>query len=86
MTQKRHLTIHFMDGTKIAYDFPQRVEDIPNMSSKIAELLEKQFIVIEGDGTINFYPVNNIKSIQVHPVPEKLPDFVIMGAEVADTY
>lgn len=86
MTQKRNLTIHFMDGTKVAYDFPRQVEDKMTMSSKIEALLDKQFIVIEGDGVVHFYPVNNIKSIQLNPIPQKLPDFVIQGAEAADTY
>ena len=35
MTQKRSVTIHFMDGTKIAYDFPQQIADDSTMSSKI---------------------------------------------------
>lgn len=86
MTQKRNLTIHFMDGTKVAYDFPEQVEDNSTMSSKIEALLDKPFIVIEGDGVVHFYPVNNIKSIQLHPVPDKLPDYVIHGAAAADTY
>ena len=86
MSQKRNLTIHFVDGTKIAYDFPKQAEDDSTMSSKIESLLDKQFIVIEGDGAIHFYPVNNIKSVQLHPVPKKLPDYVIHGAVAADTY
>lgn len=86
MTQKRNLTIHFMDGTKIAYDFPQQFENDLTMSSKIEALLDKQFIVIEGDGAIHFYPVNNIKSLQLHPVPKKLPGYFIHGAVAIDTY
>ncbi|MCG6939357.1 MAG: hypothetical protein LJE83_14455 [Gammaproteobacteria bacterium] len=86
MAQKRNLTIHFMDGTIVAYDFPRQVENDSTISSKIASLLDKQYIVIEGDGAIHFYPVNNIKSIQLHPVPQKLPDFVIHSASAADKY
>ena len=86
MTQKRNLTIHFMDGTKIAYDFPQQIKDDLTMSSRIEALLDKQFIVIEGEGAIHLYPVCNIKSVQLHPVPDKLPDYVIKGAVAADTY
>ena len=86
MPQERNMAIHFMDGTQVAYDFPKQIEDASAMSSKIEALLEKQFIVIEGDGVIHLYPVNNIKSIQLHPVPQKLPDFVIHGASAADTY
>jgi hypothetical protein len=80
------MTIQFTDGTKVAYDFPKQVVDASIISSKIEALLDKKFIVIEGDGAIHFYPVNNIKSIQLHPVPEKLPDYVIHSASAADTY
>ena len=86
MTQKRSMTIHFMDGTKVAYDFPKQVDDGSTMSSKIEALLNKQFIVIEGDGAIHLYPVNNIKSVQLHPVPQKMPDYFIRDAVAADTY
>jgi len=86
MSQKRNITIHFMDGTKVAYDFPRQVDDPARMSSKIEALLDKQFIVIEGDGAMHFYPVSNIKSIQLHPVPEKLPSYVIQSASATDTY
>jgi hypothetical protein len=75
-----------MDGTKLAYNFPKQIEDASVMSSKIETLLAKQYIVIEGDGIIQLYPVNNIKSIQLHSVPHKLPDFVIHGASAADIY
>jgi len=34
----------------------------------------------------SFLSVNNIKSVQLHPVPEKLPEFVIQGASVVDVY
>lgn len=85
MTQKRNMVIYFMDGTKIAYDFPKQVED-QLVSSRMAKILENQYLIIEEDGAMFFYPVSNIKSIQLYPVPKKLPDYVIHGAESVDTY
>lgn len=85
MAQKRNMVIHFMDGTKIAYDFPKQVED-QLVTSRMTKLLENQYIVIEADGAMYFYPVNNIKSIQVYPIPNKLPDYVISDAESAETF
>ena len=86
MTQKRNMVIHFMDGTKIAYDFPKQVAAGLSVMSRVEKVLDKQYIVVEGDGVINFYPVNNIKSIQLYPTPDKLPDFVIHDAESVDLY
>lgn len=85
MTQKRNMVIHFMDGTKVAYDFPQQVEE-QMVTSRMAKLLEQQYVVIEADGAMCFYPVNNIKSIQLYPIPSKLPDYVIQGAESVDVF
>jgi len=45
-----------------------------------------QFVIIEADGALQFYPVANIKSVQVYPLPEKIPDFVIQGAESVEVY
>jgi hypothetical protein len=86
MTRKRNMVIHFMDGTNIAYDFPKQVQDGHSITSRIGKLLEMQYLVIESDGVIQLYPVNNIKSVQVYPIPDKLPDFVIRGAEHVETY
>ena len=85
MTQKRNMVIHFMDGTKIAYDFPKQVEDLL-VASRMAKLLENQYVVVEADGAMFFYPVNNIKSIQLYPIPKKLPDYVIHGAESVEVF
>jgi len=86
MAQQRNMIINFMDGTKIAYDYPQQSSDEMQMIKRIESIMEKQFLSIEGDGTIHLYPVCNIKSIQVHPVPEKLPESVIRGAHSVDLY
>ena len=85
MSQKRNMVIHFMDGTKIAYDFPQQVED-QMVASRMTKLLDNQYVVIEADGAMSFYPVNNIKSIQVYPIPKNSPDYVIHGAESVEVF
>jgi hypothetical protein len=86
MSQQRNMVIHFMDGTKLAYDFPKQVAAGLSVISKIEKVLEKQYLVIESEGVMQLYPVNNIKSIQFHPLPERLPDFVIRDAQSVDVY
>lgn len=85
MTEKRYMTIHFIDGTKAAFDFPQQLGDKSSISTRINKLMEMQYITIEADNSVHFYPVNNIKSIQFYPVPEILPDTTIRGAVIVDT-
>ena len=84
MTEKRYMTIHFMDGTKAAFDFPQQPGDKSSITTKVNKLMEMQYITIEADNALNFYPVSNIKSIQLYPVPEIVPDTTIRGAVIVD--
>ena len=84
MTKKRYMTIHFMDGTKVAYDFPKQVEDQTSITSRMIKILEMQYIAIEADESVNLYSVNNIKSVQFYPVPDILPDTVIRDGVIID--
>ncbi|MFV2059657.1 MAG: hypothetical protein ACC653_03175 [Gammaproteobacteria bacterium] len=86
MSEKRNMVIHFMDGTRAVYDFPKQTDDKNSISSHMKKLLEMQYIVIEVEGAMKFYPVANIKSIQVYPLPDTLPDFIIKGAKLVDEY
>ena len=82
MEANRNMVIHFMDGSKIAYEFPKQAEDKTSVASKLSKLMEMQYIIVESDGALQFYPVNNIKSIQVYPLPEVFPDYIIRHANV----
>jgi len=86
MSEKNNMVIHFMDGTKVVYDFPKHTEDSNAVTSRLKKLIDMQYVIIEADGALQFYPVANIKSVQVYPLPEKIPDFVIQGAESVEVY
>ncbi len=86
MSDQRNMIIQFMDGTKAVYDIPKQVDDVNAISTRMKKLLDMQYLVIEVEGAMKFYPIANIKSIQVYPLPEKLPEFVIQGAKLVDEY
>ncbi len=86
MADKRHLTIHFTDGSKLSLSFPQQVHDPSRMASMIEKALEANQIAIDVSGELFVIPVHNVKYLQVHPTPEKLPDTVIRGALVEQDY
>jgi hypothetical protein len=86
MPQKNNMVIQFMDGTKVVYDFPEQSDDSSSLATRYKEILDMQYIVVEAEGAIQFYPVANIKSIQLYPLPEVIPDFVIQGAKLIDVY
>ena len=63
---------------------PKQVDAGLSIVSRMEKILEKQYIVIEADGVLQLYPVNNIKSIQFYPVPNRLPEYVIRDATSVD--
>ena len=80
------MVIHFMDGTRVSYYFPMQVDAHSSsagiaMVNKLKKIMESPYVIVEADGGVNFYPTSNIKSIQLYPAPDSLPDFVIAGAE-----
>jgi hypothetical protein len=65
MKRDRAMTIHFMDGTHVSFDFPAQEVNAYGSALLIEELLRNPYILVEADGAILIYPVANIKSIQL---------------------
>ena len=84
MTQKRNMVIHFMDGTRLSYYFPKQVDANQSVINRMKKIMDNPFLIVESDGAVSFYPTSNIKSIQLYPAPDHLPEFVITDAEVVD--
>jgi hypothetical protein len=77
---KRSMTIHFMDGTTMQLEFPKQVKEDSNLLPKLKELVASRVLTIEADGAFLVLPFENIKYIQTHPAPSKLPDTTIRAA------
>ncbi len=58
---KRNIVIHFMDGTKASYYFPQQSDFNTSAIKKMNKVLEQPYIMIEADGVLSYYPTHNIK-------------------------
>lgn len=82
MTNRRALTIHFTDGSRTSFEFDKQSAKL-NIATKIDEMLQKQYLLIEADGAALLFPFNNIKYIQQYPAPESLPDYTIKGATIS---
>jgi hypothetical protein len=41
-------------------------------------------IGVEVEGTVYFYPVNNIRSIEISPAPSNLPPSIVQGLRYFD--
>ena len=84
MEKRKNMVIHFIDGSKVSFDFPEQVNDSMMLIRHMEKTLNQPYVVIESEGGVMLYPRENIKSIQIYPAPEKMSDFVIKGARSTD--
>lgn len=81
---RKALSIHFTDGNSVAFDFPAQPGEPRTITQRIENLLKQQYLMVEAEGGLLLYPLTNIRSIQVFPAPEILPENCIKGARIAD--
>ena len=86
MGKDRSLTLHFMDGSSVSFDFPEQSKNEAARQIMLEEIIKNQYVMVEADGVFMLFPVVNIRSIQVlapptsgKPVPLK---GIIRGATV----
>jgi hypothetical protein len=81
MAEEVRAIIHFMDGTKVAFEYPKQAgEDPTTIASNVKKALDSDKIVLEAQGDLIIIPIRNIKYIQVSPAPDKLPKGILRKA------
>jgi hypothetical protein len=83
MSERRGLTIYFTDGTNLKLDFPKQAANETAAILKLKDLLASRQILAEVGGVLLLIPFENIKYIEAHPAPPKLPELAIKGATIA---
>ena len=85
----RIITLHFIDGSKLAFDFPEQTANPAARQIKLADFMTSKHLVIEAEGTVMVFPVSNIKYIafSMPTLPRKgtadaLPRHAIVGARI----
>ena len=86
MSDKRFLTIHFTDGSKLSVTFPKHTDENYQIASRVQKALDANQLAIEIGDEFFVIPMNNIKYLQVNPRPEILPDSVIRGGALKPDY
>jgi hypothetical protein len=87
MEPTRALTVHFIDGSKVSFGFPNQAANASHRQIRFEEFLKSPFLLVVADGVLTALPVANIKAIQF-PVDDalmkdvRLPEHVIQGATV----
>jgi hypothetical protein len=84
MARDRGLTIHFMDGSKLKFNFPKQVKSDEGVSIRLEKILTQQGLLAQVDGALFLIPYHNIKYLQSYPAPNKLPNYVLMDGTVAE--
>jgi len=85
MEPTQALTIHFTDGSKMSFGFPNQAPNAAARQIRLEEFLKSAHALVIADGVLNIFPVANIKAIQL-PVDEqaaqevRLPAHTIRGA------
>ncbi|HQR51045.1 MAG TPA: hypothetical protein PKW44_05355 [Methylophilaceae bacterium] len=64
MERKRSITLHFTDGTKITFDFPEQTTNVAGKNLRIEDVLTGDHVLIEADGSFLVFPISNIKYVQ----------------------
>jgi hypothetical protein len=83
--QKRSMTIHFNDGSKMLLQFPTPVpDDDVNLAVRVKEALDARHLILEADGSLFVIPVGSIKYLQCFPAPKTLPTHAIKGVRFKD--
>jgi len=86
----RIASLHFVDGSKLSFDFPEQTSSAAGKQIKLADFMDSKHLVIEAEGRIFLFPVGSIKYI-TFSVPNlkretlgALPRHAITGARLRD--
>lgn len=85
MDDKRGMTIHFNDGSKLSLNFPKQAPNEVAAMLKVDDVLKRRYVLIEADDTFMMIPFENVRYIQIYPAPKDVPNHTyIKGASLLD--
>jgi hypothetical protein len=89
MEAGRTLTLYFIDGTKMSFDFPEQSKGMAGKQLRLDSFRDSNHVLIEADGNLLMFPMANIKYLQLTlsgplPVDEaRPPRDLIRGATIS---
>jgi hypothetical protein len=72
MPDKRGITIHFNDGSKLSLDFPKQTPNEAAVLLKLDDVLKKRHMLFEADGALLMIPFDNVRYVQLYPAPKEI--------------
>jgi hypothetical protein len=83
MQDKRGVTIHFNDGSKLSLDFPKQAPNETAAALKLDDVLKKRYMLFEAESTLLMIPFENVRYVQLYPAPASLQGHTyIKGASI----
>lgn len=83
MQDKRGVTIHFNDGSKMSLDFPKQSPNEIAAALKLDDVLKKRYMLFEAESTLLMIPFENVRYVQLYPAPASLQGHTyIKGASI----
>ncbi len=88
MAGLRFIHIEFIDGSSARYSFPIQAGNVAAKQVKLESLFKDRFLILQGEGKLIVFPIENIKSMQLSGEDKdleeiRLPAHTIRGAELA---
>ena len=83
MSERRGMTIYFTDGSKLKLDYPRQTANEAATQIKLKEILSSRMIIAEVDGVALFIPFDNVRYLEAHPAPNKLPEHTLRGVTIS---
>jgi hypothetical protein len=75
------LTVFFLDGTRVTYNYPRQAGNDPaTVAATVKRALEADRLLLEVEGDLILIPIRSVKYIEVSPAPEQLPAGVLRKA------
>lgn len=84
----RALTLHFIDGSKLTFEFDSRGANAAARQIRLADFMTSKHLVVEAEGSLLVFPVANIKYMALSgsgakgAMTTQLPKHAITGARI----
>ncbi len=73
----RFMTITFNSGNKKKFEFSPLSDDLNVLTGKLDKIFSAGSLMVKCEDRIHIFPLASVESIEVGPVPDKAPGFVI---------
>lgn len=72
MSGLRFMQVEFTDGTSARYSFPVQAGNVAAKQVKLESLFKDRFLILQGEGKLSVFPLENIKAVHLSGEDEEL--------------